>query len=259
MPSLLPHPPLLAHTIYQALTFDAAVAEDGFSLAGTSAETADKADKWDGISEVILGREDWFAAWMDGEKKCALLDLIPYAPMLTYTSVAESQYHEIIGAADAWHIAEDEEEEDSGHTQELKSTSSARRIKALVEQVTGMFLIHLYYPLFVNTTQIAIPRCHTLLNVPGFLLPFSCLFWSIIMGGYSPLWMPSKRFHPHSCEPFRGRSALVWEGEMKAPLKLMHDDSPMASKVCRDYVKPGSVRDMSKPRWRGGVKNWYAK
>ncbi|KAJ7293754.1 TIP-1 family-domain-containing protein [Mycena rebaudengoi] len=122
MPSLLPHPPLLAHTIYQALTFDAAVAEDGFSLAGTSAETADKADKWDGISEVILGREDWFAAWMDGEKK-----------------FAESQYHEIIGAADAWHIAEDEEEEDSGHTRELKSTSSARRIKALVEQVTDRY------------------------------------------------------------------------------------------------------------------------
>ncbi|KAJ6626859.1 TIP-1 family-domain-containing protein [Mycena sp. CBHHK59/15] len=125
MPSLFPHPPLLAHTIYQALTFDAALREDGFNLSGTSAEsreTGDGSDKWHGVSEVILGKEEWFAAWMDGEKQ-----------------FAEGQYHEIIGAIDAWHIAEDEGEEESGNTRELRSTGSARRIKALAEQITDRY------------------------------------------------------------------------------------------------------------------------
>jgi hypothetical protein len=76
MPSLLPHPPLLAHTIYQALVFDAAVAEDGFSLAGTSA--AGENAKWDGVSDVILGKEEWFAAWMDGEKQCECTSSLVY-------------------------------------------------------------------------------------------------------------------------------------------------------------------------------------
>ncbi|KAJ7139717.1 TIP-1 family-domain-containing protein [Mycena epipterygia] len=123
MPLLLPHPPLLAHTIYQALVFDAAVGEDGFSLAGTSAAgTGDKSNKWDGVSDVILGKEEWFVTWMDGEKQ-----------------FAEGQYHEIIGAIDAWHIAEDEGGEESAQTRELRSTSSARRLKALVEQVTDRY------------------------------------------------------------------------------------------------------------------------
>ncbi|KAJ7456570.1 TIP-1 family-domain-containing protein [Mycena latifolia] len=125
MPALLPHPPHLAHTIYQTLVFDATVGEEGFSLAGTSAErhqAGEKDDKWNGVSDVILGKEEWFATWMDGEKQ-----------------FAENQYHEIIGAIDAWHIAEDEEGEDFGHARDLKSTTSARRLKALVEQVTDRY------------------------------------------------------------------------------------------------------------------------
>ncbi|KAJ7169459.1 TIP-1 family-domain-containing protein [Mycena filopes] len=144
MPSLLPHPPVLAHTIYQALIFDAAVSEDGFSLAGTSA-AADESAKWDGVSDVVLGKEEWFSAWMDGEKQ-----------------FTEGQYHEIISAVDAWHIADDEEGEESGHMRDLRSTSSARRLKALVEQVTDRysplphfahrtrFLIHVQIPLLEN-------------------------------------------------------------------------------------------------------------
>ncbi|KAF7340034.1 hypothetical protein MVEN_01921300 [Mycena venus] len=122
MPSLLPRPPLLAHTIYQALVFDAAVTENGFSLAGTSAAAGETSDTWDGVSDVILGKEEWFAAWMDGEKQ-----------------FAEEQYHEIISAIDAWHIAEDEGGEEAGHLRDLRSTSSARRLKALVEQVTDRY------------------------------------------------------------------------------------------------------------------------
>ncbi|KAJ7102352.1 TIP-1 family-domain-containing protein [Mycena belliarum] len=125
MPSLLPRPPLLAHTIYQTLIFDAAVSEEGFGLRGTSAgsgQASDKDDKWDGVSDIILGKEEWFVAWMDGEKQ-----------------FAENQYHEIIGAIDAWHIAENEEGEDFGGTRDLKSTSSARRLKALIEQITDRY------------------------------------------------------------------------------------------------------------------------
>ncbi|KAJ7356913.1 TIP-1 family-domain-containing protein [Mycena albidolilacea] len=121
MPSLLPHPPVLAHTIYQALVFDAAVAQSGFGLAGTSAAAS---EKWNGVSDVILGKEEWFAAWMDGEKQ-----------------FAEDQYHEIISAVDAWHIAEEEGEgnEEASHLRELHSTNSARRLKALVEQITDRY------------------------------------------------------------------------------------------------------------------------
>jgi hypothetical protein len=51
-------------------------------------------------------------------------------------AVAEDQYHEIISAPDAWLVADDASEDASAEC-ELRSTNSARRIKALVEQVTG--------------------------------------------------------------------------------------------------------------------------
>jgi len=65
------------------LAFDAALVEGGFSLSGTSAgkPTGDGAngrkDKWDGISEVILGKKEWFDTWMEGEKKCEL-EQVPF-------------------------------------------------------------------------------------------------------------------------------------------------------------------------------------
>ena len=79
MPSLLSHPSLLAHTIYQALSFDAALIEEGFTVLGTSAVRGKMGDskgaggdveKWPGVSEVILGKKEWFDAWLTGEKKC---------------------------------------------------------------------------------------------------------------------------------------------------------------------------------------------
>ncbi|KAK7468575.1 hypothetical protein VKT23_003079 [Stygiomarasmius scandens] len=128
IPTLLPHPSLFAHTIYQALSFDSALVEEGFELTGTCAQDIDK--KWPGISEVILGRDDWFSAWLEGEK-----------------AFAEGQYHDIISASDAWKIADDNPESNNF---ELKSTHSARRIKELVEQVTDR-----YSPLpdFVHRTR----------------------------------------------------------------------------------------------------------
>jgi len=70
VPSLLPHPPVLAHTIYQAISFDGALREEGFDLSGTSAEVTQGKGEWKGISDTVLGRSDWFSAWLQGEKQC---------------------------------------------------------------------------------------------------------------------------------------------------------------------------------------------
>lgn len=75
VPSLLSHPPVLAHTIYESLAFDSALREDNFDINGTSAErdAADgesKPNGWEGISDVILGRKEWFETWLEGEREC---------------------------------------------------------------------------------------------------------------------------------------------------------------------------------------------
>ncbi|KAG5650284.1 hypothetical protein H0H81_012762 [Sphagnurus paluster] len=121
VPLLLPHPSLLAHTIYQALTFDAALAQEGFLIQGTSASNK-SSDKWEGASEVILGNAEWFESWLLGEQK-----------------FAEDQYHDAISAADAWLIAIDDVHEDEVHSRDVKSTNSARRICSLIEQVTDRY------------------------------------------------------------------------------------------------------------------------
>ncbi len=73
IPALLQTPSVLAHTIYQALSFDASFIEEGFQLQGTSAAALDDEDvKWEGISNIILGNEHWFQAWLVGEQKCEL-------------------------------------------------------------------------------------------------------------------------------------------------------------------------------------------
>lgn len=49
----------------------------------------------------------------------------------------EGQYNEVINAPDAWLIADEVESDD--HTRDLKPTVSSRKIKSLIEQVTGRF------------------------------------------------------------------------------------------------------------------------
>ncbi|KAI0359047.1 hypothetical protein OH77DRAFT_1420580 [Trametes cingulata] len=129
IPALLAHPPILAHTIYQALAFDTALKDEGFDLPGTTAAavaaTDEKEARWEGISEVILGRKEWFETWVEGERKFAM-----------------DQYLDIISAPDAWLIADEEEDTDSDvrvAERELRPTNSARRVKALVEQVTDRY------------------------------------------------------------------------------------------------------------------------
>ncbi|KAL9715939.1 hypothetical protein Ac2012v2_000383 [Leucoagaricus gongylophorus] len=121
MPALLQSPSILAHTIYQALCFDASFIEEGFQLQGTSATSLDDTDtKWEGISQVILGNQPWFQTWLAGEQR-----------------FVEDQYHEILGSSDAWGISDDTEA--GSQATILKSTNSARRVKALFEQVTDRY------------------------------------------------------------------------------------------------------------------------
>ncbi|PCH33328.1 hypothetical protein WOLCODRAFT_111625 [Wolfiporia cocos MD-104 SS10] len=141
VPSLLVHPPVLAHTIYEALAFDISLKEEGFGVRGTSSESSSaddaSADKWDGISEVILGRKEWFEAWMEGERQFAM-----------------DQYMDIISASDAWLIADDDNgDDDIVADRELRPTNSARRVKALVEQITDRYSP---LPQFVHRTRFLI-------------------------------------------------------------------------------------------------------
>ncbi|KAG1754984.1 RINT-1 family protein [Suillus paluster] len=145
VPTLLSHPALLAHTVYQTLIFDSNMRELGYEFV-VSAE-AKKSEEKGGVSSVILGQKEWFDAWLEGEKK-----------------FAEDQYHEIISASDAWVIVDDDSNDSdeyklSRSVPELKATNSARRIKALIEQVTDRysplpyftqrtrFLIHVQLPI----------------------------------------------------------------------------------------------------------------
>jgi RAD50-interacting protein 1 len=62
--------------------------------------------------------------------------------VLMFFKVALDQYNEIISSADAWAIADDEipsDESGGALSRELKPTVSARRLKALVEQVTDRY------------------------------------------------------------------------------------------------------------------------
>jgi RAD50-interacting protein 1 len=137
------------------LAFDAALVEEGFIMSGTTASKNLKAgeptvitgdlENLAGVSAEILGRKEVFEAWLAGEKECGCNVLLIHAvplndPLPSHgleTPVAETQYHEIISDPKAWVIADDDEGAELFADKDFKTTNSARRIKALVEQVTG--------------------------------------------------------------------------------------------------------------------------
>ncbi|CBQ73456.1 conserved hypothetical protein [Sporisorium reilianum SRZ2] len=82
MPALLEHPSLLAHTVFQALTFDTDLAES-FPPSLTVLDGAGTRK----ISDDILDNAAWFNRWLDGEKEFAL-----------------RRFEEIIDSPDAWAI-----------------------------------------------------------------------------------------------------------------------------------------------------------
>ncbi|EJT98224.1 hypothetical protein DACRYDRAFT_71286 [Dacryopinax primogenitus] len=117
---ILHDPSLLAHTIYQTLEFDGTFKDEGFSLDGTWESNPTQQKEWDGLTEEILGDGEVFKAWLEGEHK-----------------FTQTRYDELIAASDAWVIVDDQGtriDEDA-----LRSTNSARRLCALVEQVTDRY------------------------------------------------------------------------------------------------------------------------
>ncbi|KZO97338.1 hypothetical protein CALVIDRAFT_513639 [Calocera viscosa TUFC12733] len=118
---ILSDPSLLAHTIYQTLEFDGALKDEGFSLKGTWESQEIQATEWEGLAGEILGDGDVFRSWLEGERK-----------------FTQARYEEMIAAPDAWTISDDEgaSTDDDGT---LRMTNSARRLRALVEQVTDRY------------------------------------------------------------------------------------------------------------------------
>lgn len=146
VPLLLPHPSLLAHTILETINFDNELKE--------SHTTARKGVV--SISEEILGNQEWFESWLEGER-----------------SFCEERFDEFINSPDAWAISKDgmddeeqatwstltsgmgagstEEEEDetnsdpssSGNiapaSNETPTTKSARSLVSLLESVTERY------------------------------------------------------------------------------------------------------------------------
>ena len=65
IPQLLEMPPVLAHTVYQTLDFDAMLKSRDYAPRG-----AVSLDEWHGLSEIILGNKAWFNSWLEGEREC---------------------------------------------------------------------------------------------------------------------------------------------------------------------------------------------
>ena len=97
-------------------------------------------------------------------------------------TVADSVYNEIIGSPDAWQLVDDDC--DKGHAridEDLKPTTSARRIKALVEQVTGMYEFRNHIlPDSRSVFQIDTTLYHALRTRHTFLLRSKSPSWSLI-------------------------------------------------------------------------------
>ncbi|EPQ26022.1 uncharacterized protein PFL1_06475 [Pseudozyma flocculosa PF-1] len=129
MPSLLEHPSLLAHTVFQALTFDADLGEQ-FPASRAVLDNAGTAK----LADDILANREWFVRWLEGEKEFAL-----------------RRFDEAVDAPDAWaigasdSIAEDDEQiyvaQASRDVAEggSKTTKSARAVVEILESVTERY------------------------------------------------------------------------------------------------------------------------
>ncbi|BGP53378.1 hypothetical protein JCM8202v2_000937 [Rhodotorula sphaerocarpa] len=147
VPQLLSMPPVLAHTVYQVVEFDQQLRARGYkprswpTVLRPDEEVPEDTSEWEGLSETILGREESFAKWLDGERE-----------------FFDKRYFHAIGAPDAWHILPEEDYDAGESTSGTRPTHSALRIKELAEQLadryrplplrhTLPFLLSLHLPL----------------------------------------------------------------------------------------------------------------
>lgn len=114
LPQLAQMPPVLAHTVYQVVEFDQALRSRGFRprRTGSTLEEAEARavelqqrgedeEEWEGLSEVILGRREWFERWLDGERECqfsflSLSDSVEARRILKKSVFASSLRHEVL-------------------------------------------------------------------------------------------------------------------------------------------------------------------
>ncbi|TKY88521.1 hypothetical protein EX895_002509 [Sporisorium graminicola] len=115
MPALLEHPSLLAHTVFQALTFDADLAES-FPPSLTVLDGAGTRK----ISDDILDNTAWFNRWLDGEKEFAL-----------------RRFEEIINSPDAWAIGSSDSLADDDEQVFYSSLSDANASGASTQDSIG--------------------------------------------------------------------------------------------------------------------------
>lgn len=73
-------PPVLAHTVYQVVEFDQQLRSRGYRprtwptvLRPDEVPPEEDESEWEGLGETILGRDEWFGRWLDGERECASL------------------------------------------------------------------------------------------------------------------------------------------------------------------------------------------
>ncbi|GAA5963767.1 hypothetical protein JCM3765_006844 [Sporobolomyces pararoseus] len=128
---------VLAHTVYQVVEFDQVLRSRGYRprrTVGTSLQEFEEQqqldsqqeeqeeEEWEGLSQVILGRKEWFEKWLQGERE-----------------FFDSKYYSTIGSPQAWHILSLEDYDVSLSPSGTRPTQSALRIKELSEQLSSRY------------------------------------------------------------------------------------------------------------------------
>ncbi|KAK4056321.1 hypothetical protein OIO90_002765 [Microbotryomycetes sp. JL221] len=140
MPQLLDMPPILAHTIFQLLEFDEVLRRREYRPRGLKGE-------WKGLSDIILGKKEWFSRWLEGERE-----------------FFDKRYFNAISAQDAWQIvSEDDYDADDGRSG-TRPTNSALKVAELAQSLSDRyrplptvhglpFLFKLHLPLLSSYSQ----------------------------------------------------------------------------------------------------------
>ncbi|GAA5849815.1 hypothetical protein JCM5353_008618 [Sporobolomyces roseus] len=150
LPQLLSIPPILAHTVYQVVEFDQVLRGRGYRpriVLNEEGQMVEEQEEWEGLSEVILGRREWFERWLDGERE-----------------FFDTRYYSAIGSPEAWHILSPEDYDITSSSSGTRPTQSALRVKELSDQLstrykplplkhTLPFLLTLHLPLLQSYAQ----------------------------------------------------------------------------------------------------------